>query len=118
MSDSFHNELVRRAAARVLQQQQLRRGIPIPTASESTLDILSQVTQLYLSEMSFEAKKLAEISGRSEPNAFDVISALENNSVNINDLYTFGIHNIRLNKIASMSVTKETIQGIFLAMKN
>ena len=82
MSDAFTHQVFRTAIARSLKMFRYQ------TASESSLDILVDATINRISEIASEAARRAACCGRTEANAYDLITALSEYDISLQALFS------------------------------
>ncbi|KAH0790713.1 hypothetical protein GPJ56_005308 [Histomonas meleagridis] len=63
--------------------------IAIASISENTLDILADVAIYYLTKLAREIRDIVELSGRTEPNGYDVFNVLRRYRESMNSLSSF-----------------------------
>lgn len=93
MSDEFTHHFFRyfiaKMANNISSGNEQEEVLTVSTISESTLDILADVSIYYLTKLAHEIRQMVELSGRTEPNGYDVFKVLRKYRETIISLSSF-----------------------------
>lgn len=91
MSDEFTHHFFRYFIAKMANNISTgnETELKVSTISEATLDILADVSIYHLTKLAHEIRQIVELSGRTEPNGYDVFRALRKYRETIISLSSF-----------------------------